>query len=218
MEKWLKLSHPPEWALKTIGAGRLKGKTDINPQWRYKAITEAYGACGIGWKYELVKLWKEPAANQEEFCFAEIKFYFKEKDAWSDPIPGVGGSKLIQAEREGLHSNDEGYKMAITDALSVALKMIGVGSSIYEGGNHDSKYEKREPPKQPERPKPVFLNRDGCINVDQITALNDLLVEHRVSPSKFCEAYNGRYGAKIGTINEVTPDKFLECIDLLNKK
>lgn len=40
---------------------------------------------------------------------------------------------LITAEKEGLHTNDEAYKMALTDALSVAMKAIGVGADVYLG-------------------------------------------------------------------------------------
>ena len=51
------LSRPPKDALREIQAGKLKGKTDINPQWRYKAMTEKFGLVGTGWKYEVQKLW-----------------------------------------------------------------------------------------------------------------------------------------------------------------
>ena len=43
----------PEEAKKKIEGGKLKGKTDINPMWRIKALTERFGPCGIGWKYEI---------------------------------------------------------------------------------------------------------------------------------------------------------------------
>ena len=39
----------PEEAKRAITAGRLKGKTDINPMWRIKALTELFGPCGDGW-------------------------------------------------------------------------------------------------------------------------------------------------------------------------
>lgn len=38
----------PEEAKRAITAGRLKGKTDINPMWRIKALTELFGPCGDG--------------------------------------------------------------------------------------------------------------------------------------------------------------------------
>ena len=138
---WDSLRQPPKEALKPIKAGRLKGKTDINPQWRYEAVIEQFGPCGIGWKYEIKRLWTEPGPDGQVFAFAEVYVYYKKDgtdgpipdDVWSDPIPGIGGSMLVAKESAGLHSNDEGYKMAVTDALSVALKMIGVAADIYMG-------------------------------------------------------------------------------------
>ena len=48
LELYEKFRVVPNEAKKTITAGRLKGKTDINPMWRIKALTEAFGPCGIG--------------------------------------------------------------------------------------------------------------------------------------------------------------------------
>ena len=141
MEIWNKFSKPPVSALKTIQAGRLKGKSDINPQWRYQAMTEVFGVCGIGWKYEITRLWTEQASYEQVFAFASINLYIRQDDAWSDAIPAIGGSMLIQKEREGLHSNDEAYKMAVTDALGTAMKMLGVAAEIYLGNFDGSKYK-----------------------------------------------------------------------------
>ena len=43
----------PESAIKPITSGRLKGKSDINPVYRIKRMTEIFGPCGFGWKYEI---------------------------------------------------------------------------------------------------------------------------------------------------------------------
>ena len=43
-----KVRSVPQTALKAIGAGRLKGMSDINPVWRIKIMTETFGICGIG--------------------------------------------------------------------------------------------------------------------------------------------------------------------------
>lgn len=140
LEVWKKLNQPPTWALKQIRAGRLKGKSDINPQWRYYVLTETFGQCGTGWKFTIDKLWTEPGNGNEVFAFAMITLYTNTAGQWSAPIPGVGGSKLVQQESSGPHNNDEGYKMAITDALSTACKMLGVASDIYMGLWDGSKY------------------------------------------------------------------------------
>ena len=142
IEIYKKLSQPPKGALREITAGDLKGKTDINPQWRYEAMTETFGLVGIGWKYEIQKLWTEPGANGEMLAFAQVAVFVRDKDTkeWSDPIVGIGGSKLINKFSAGPKSNDEGYKMAVTDAFSTSLKMIGVAADIYAGRWDGSKY------------------------------------------------------------------------------
>ncbi len=121
---------PPE-AQREINSGRLKGKTDINPQWRIKKLTELFGACGTGWKYEVVRFWLEKGAGVEVAAFAQINLYYKQGEEWSDPVPGIGGSAFVAQERNGPHTSDECYKMAMTDAISVAAKALGVGGSIY---------------------------------------------------------------------------------------
>ena len=65
----------PENACRRIDAGRLKGKTDINPMWRIKRLTEMFGPCGVGWKYEIVRFWSEDGAAGEKAAFAEIRLY-----------------------------------------------------------------------------------------------------------------------------------------------
>lgn len=142
------LKQPPKEVLHTIPGGRLAGKTDINPQWRYKALTEQFGICGIGWKFEIIRVWSEPANEGQTFAFAEINLFIKQ-DEWSSPIPGLGGSMLMEKEKAGLHANDEGYKMAITDALSTAMKMLGVAADVYAGLWDGAKYrDTREVPKE----------------------------------------------------------------------
>ena len=37
----------PQSALKVIDFGKLKGKYDISPQWRWEVLTETYGMCGM---------------------------------------------------------------------------------------------------------------------------------------------------------------------------
>lgn len=155
---WNQVKRPPETALKTIGGGRLKGMTDINPQWRLEIMTEIFGPCGKGWGYNIDKLWTEPGANGEVLCFALVNVWFKESTAKDSQfeitmnfIPGIGGHKLVMKESNGMQSNDEGYKMAVTDALSVALKALGVGADIYAGKWDGSKYKEEKDPDKPQK-------------------------------------------------------------------
>jgi len=156
LEIWNRLKTPPGDALKQILAGRLKGKSDINPQWRYEAMTGVFGMVGVGWKYEIVKLWTESGSEGQVFAFAQVAVSIAKGEGWSAPVPGVGGSMLIDHEIKGLYSNDEAFKMAITDALGVAMKFFGVASDIYRG-HHESKYMRpsTEPASVPVAPNPV---------------------------------------------------------------
>lgn len=136
----------PADALKEIKAGRLKGMSDVNPMWRMKRMTEIFGPCGIGWKYTIDRQWEE-AHEGEVKCFCNVSLYIRDPQTgeWSDPIPGNGGSSLVAKERSGPYVNDEGYKMALTDALSIAMKPLGIGANIWYGpkatGHNESKYE-----------------------------------------------------------------------------
>lgn len=147
MEVWDKLKRPPTSALKTIKGGRLNGMTDISPQWRYQIMTEVFGQCGVGWRYSIERTWTEPGSEGQLMAFAEVLVHTKDGEDWSAGVPGIGGSTLVTLESKGLHTSDEGFKMAITDALSTALKMIGVGADIYAGKFDGTKYADEEKPK-----------------------------------------------------------------------
>lgn len=136
-----KVRSVPQTALKTIGAGRLKGMSDVNPVWRILAMTDTFGVCGIGWKYEITKQWTETFGNEVK-GFCNINLYVKVDGEWSDAIPGTGGSSFVTMERNGAYVSDEVYKMALTDALSVAMKSLGVAADIYfaKGADLGTKY------------------------------------------------------------------------------
>ena len=121
----------PQEACKEIKAGRLKGMTDINPMWRIKKLTELFGSVGFGWYYEMTKQWKEKGSDGNISVFCNINLYVKFNDEWSKPIVGTGGSSFVAKESKGLYTSDECYKMALTDALSVACKALGIGADIY---------------------------------------------------------------------------------------
>ena len=121
----------PQEAQKMIGAGRLKGKTDINPMWRIKTLTEQFGPCGIGWKYVITDKRIVDGADGVVCAFVDIDLYVKFDGEWSEAIPGTGGSQFVQIEKNGKYTNDECFKMALTDAVSVACKALGFGAYVY---------------------------------------------------------------------------------------
>ena len=138
----------PKEALKPISGGRLSGMSNISPTWRIKDMTQVFGPVGFGWKYVIVKQWTEAYGDQVK-AFVQVDLYVKENDEWSEPIPGTGGSSMVEKERSGIHVNDEAYKMALTDALSVAMKSLGVAADVYFNNDGDSKYNQYTQPAPP---------------------------------------------------------------------
>lgn len=131
LELYDKVRAVPENAQRKISGGRLNGKTDINPMWRIKTLTEQFGPCGVGWKYEIVNKRLEQAEGGEVAAFVDINLYIKAYGEWSSAIPGTGGSMFVAKEKNGLYVSDECFKMALTDAISVACKALGVGADVY---------------------------------------------------------------------------------------
>ena len=136
----------PATAKKPIEAGRLKGKTDINPMHRIKMLTEKFGPCGIGWYTEITSKTMQEGPNGELMCFIDLNLYYRENDSgeWSQPVYGSGGNSIVSKESKGLYANDEGWKMAYTDALSIACKNLGMCADVY----YEKDYGKYTQPKQ----------------------------------------------------------------------
>lgn len=132
LDLYNKFRAVPEEAKKEIVGGKLKGFTDINPMWRIKMLTEEFGECGFGWYYDEVDRWKEGIEN-DIVCFMKIHLFVKRNDQWSAPIVGIGGSKLITPVNNGsrIDVSDEAYKMALTDAISIACKALGMAADVY---------------------------------------------------------------------------------------
>ena len=121
----------PKEAQRAITGGRLKGKTDINPMWRIKVLTEQFGPAGIGWYYEIDEKWLDIGADGVTTANIVISLYVKHGGEWSKAIKGIGGATFIDKEAKGYFTDDDCYKKALTDAISVSCKVLGIGADIY---------------------------------------------------------------------------------------
>ena len=160
----------PKEAKKEIEAGRLKGKHDINPMWRIKALTEVFGPAGFGWYTEVVRTWTEASESGEMAVFVDINLYVKKDSEWSKPIFGNGGNKLIANEKKYENGqqvyipylDDDAYKKAYTDAISVAAKALGVGADVYfekDKGKYASQAKPSAEESQQAPSKPVLSSK-----------------------------------------------------------
>ena len=153
---WKFWQHVAPGMLKRISGGSLNGMSDINPVWRFQVLTEAFGPCGFGWKILEKERWTHEAAG-EVAAFVKVELYINIGGTWSEPIEGVGGSKLVRKDKNGTNLTDEAWKMATTDAISVACKSLGIAADVYtgrqshsdpdqkaDGPDYGTKYESRQ--------------------------------------------------------------------------
>ena len=132
----------PVEAKKEIQAGRLKGKTDINPLWRIQTLTREFGPAGIGWYTEVEKQWTEECGN-ERAVYIKLNLYIKVDNTWSKPIEGFGGAMVVSNEKSGLYLDDDASKKAYTDAISQACRSLGIGADVY-WANDATKYQQEK--------------------------------------------------------------------------
>ncbi len=121
----------PEEAKREIQGGPLNGKTDVNPMFRIKKLTEVFGPAGKGWYTVPIRKWTEKGYGDDVAAFVDIELYVKYGEEWSKPIPGTGGSMLVSHNKNGTFTDDEAFKKAYTDAISVAAKALGVAADVY---------------------------------------------------------------------------------------
>jgi hypothetical protein len=202
LELYDKFRKVPETAKKNISGGRLQGMTDINPMWRIKTLTEEFGVCGFGWYYEIVDQWLETAMAKDEITAnVKINLYVKQGDEWSKPIVGIGGSMLVANEKKGLYVNDECYKMALTDAISVACKSLGIGADVY-WNKDNTKYNdsKKE-------------NQEATLKAKTLTYREKLIIYLRESGLSFAEV-----AKDYGLNGQTTEERFKEVLEDLEGK
>ena len=157
-----RVRNVPEEAKKAIEAGRLKGKNDINPMWRIKKLTEVFGPAGFGWYTEIVRTWTEASESGEMAVFVDIHLFVKKDGEWSRPIFGNGGNRLIANEKKYENGqyvlvpylDDDAYKKAYTDAISVAAKALGIGADVYFEKDV-TKYDSQTPGQTSQSEQPV---------------------------------------------------------------
>lgn len=184
----------PANAQKTFSNGRFSG-TDINPMWRIKKLTEIFGPVGFGWYTEVTRQEAIPADDGNMMVFVDINLYVKDGDVWSKPIFGTGGNTLKTKGR----GDDDGFKKAYTDALSIACKALGIGADIWYSADvnadYSSKYSGMYTEEKPDEPKDFDMPKcERCGNVITGAVLPDgtmMKAGELIAKSKL--TYNGIY-------------------------
>jgi hypothetical protein len=116
-------------------AGGFSG-TAIKPMWSFRRMTEEYGPCGVGWGVN------EPSfqvvhSTDEALVYCTVSIWHGKRE---NIVFGVGGDKAVGKFKSGAFTDDEAFKKAFTDAVTNALKLIGVGADVHMGLFDDNKY------------------------------------------------------------------------------
>lgn len=129
-------------------SGGFKG-TAIKPMWQFLRMTEEFGPCGTGWGIHEPKFDVQAAGNEIlVFCTATV-WYGPERAV----LVGVGGDKILAQQKSGPRMDDNAYKKAFTDAITNALKMLGMAADVHMGLYDGNKYVPDEPEERRE-PEP----------------------------------------------------------------
>lgn len=136
----------PKHTKKFKRAGGFEG-TAIKPMWSYRRMTEEFGPCGEGWGVGEPSFQVIPGDNREVLVYCTASIWYGNIDE-RKTIYGVGGDKIVTHIKandryntpERWQNDDEAFKKAFTDAVTNALKMIGVGADVHMGMFDDNKY------------------------------------------------------------------------------
>lgn len=144
MAIWTAATTPDKEYLKPfVRKGQGKG-TDINPTWRAMRMTEMFGPHGKGWGFDIQKTWREQMGEADcVFCQAVVWWLGKDGKRY-DTGPQIGGT-VVEPDR----SQDEAYKMSVTDAIGKCMSYLGVAADVYLGRFDGSKYSKYHDQKTP---------------------------------------------------------------------
>ncbi|HEY8343340.1 MAG TPA: hypothetical protein VIK75_10180 [Calditerricola sp.] len=115
--------------------------TAIKPIYATLKMTELFGPCGHGWGMDKPDF-TTITVGDEILVYCTVGLWYREEaGADAKTVWGVGGDKVASKNRDGrLATDDEAFKKAYTDALSNAMKQIGVGADVHMGQFDDAKY------------------------------------------------------------------------------
>jgi len=130
--------------------------TSINPEYQIKKFTELFGPCGKGWGFtvthsEIIEgapMMKREITNDDgspinfgpsQVHTARVELWYK-SDGETHKIEGTGHTPFVYMTQYGPTTDMEYEKKSITDALTKAMSMLGMGGDVRMGMFDDSEY------------------------------------------------------------------------------
>jgi hypothetical protein len=128
----------PKDAQKDFNNGRFKGSS-IEPTWRYRVLTELFGACGMGWRFVQVNSCYSPSGNAH-YCTGYIEYVTE--GTLADPEARVHRTSTLTGGTPVYDKGqDETPKMSETDCISKICHHMGIAGEVYAGKFDGDKYQ-----------------------------------------------------------------------------
>lgn len=140
LDLWNKLGRTDPGHTKPFTRGGGFKGTAVKPIYTEHKMTEHFGPCGVGWGITEPSYQVVPGSDGQTAVYCWLSIWYVQDGKRSDPIPGVGGDMVIIKQQSGLRTSDEAFKAAFTDAVSNAMKHIGMSADVHMGRFEDNKY------------------------------------------------------------------------------
>lgn len=130
--------------------------TSINPEWQIKQFTEQFGPCGQGWGFSVtyseivegaVMMHRDlNDADGQPINFGPSKVHTARIELWymsggeRRAIEGTGHTRFVYMTKWGPTTDEEYEKKSITDGLTKAMSMLGMGGDVRMGQFDDREY------------------------------------------------------------------------------
>jgi hypothetical protein len=136
LDLWNQLSKTdPAHTKKFQRAGGFRG-TSIKPIYMIRMMTDKFGPAGKGWGM-LEPAFRVVEAGDCIMVYCTVGLWWESRE---QVVYGVGGDFVLGKNSKGPFNDDEAFKKSYTDALSNAMKQLGVGADVHMGQHDDDKY------------------------------------------------------------------------------
>jgi len=119
--------------------------TAINGTYIIRRLTEAFGPCGIGWRFVVEEERVDEGHTLSNGDRARVHVVrghidYRNADEWHSTGPQFGQTMYVLENRTGVHTDEEAPKKSITDCLSKCAVLVGIGADVHLGLFDDNKY------------------------------------------------------------------------------
>lgn len=141
---WDELSKTDPRYTKRFNRAGFQG-TAINGTYVAKRLTEAFGPCGLGWRFIIDDERIEAGHKLKSGDVARVHIirghieYLKD-GAWHATSQQFGQTTFVGENKNGAFTDEEAPKKSITDCIAKCAVMLGIGADIHLGLFDDNRY------------------------------------------------------------------------------